>query len=135
VELHAEEFNVEILHPAYGDNPVTTRLEVRRDPLTGHTARVLPRSGLMVPQRYDLTSLADETRAHCPFCSERIDAAVPRFPPRIVPEGEAVGREEATQAVGITRELAAFHLDKLLEEGLLDVEYRRLSGRTGPGAG
>jgi galactose-1-phosphate uridylyltransferase len=87
VELHAEEFNVEILHPAHGDTPVTTRLEVRRDPLTGHTARVLPPSGLMVPQRYDLTSLADETRAHCPFCSERIDAAVPRFPPRIVPEG------------------------------------------------
>jgi predicted ArsR family transcriptional regulator len=48
---------------------------------------------------------------------------------------EAVGRDEAAQAVGITRELAAFHLDKLLEEGLLDVEYRRLSGRSGPGAG
>jgi predicted ArsR family transcriptional regulator len=47
----------------------------------------------------------------------------------------AVGREEAGKAVGITRELAAFHLDKLLEEGLVDVEYRRLSGREGPGAG
>ena len=53
----------------------------------------------------------------------------------ILEKSEAVGREEAAQAVGITRELAAFHLDKLLEEGLLDVEYRRLSGRTGPGAG
>jgi predicted ArsR family transcriptional regulator len=48
---------------------------------------------------------------------------------------EAVGREEAAQAVGIARELAAFHLDKLLEQGLLDVEYRRRSGRSGPGAG
>jgi predicted ArsR family transcriptional regulator len=47
----------------------------------------------------------------------------------------AVGRDEAGKAVGITRELAAFHLDKLLEEGLLDVEYRRLSGKEGPGAG
>jgi predicted ArsR family transcriptional regulator len=28
-----------------------------------------------------------------------------------------------------------FHLDRLVEEGLLEVEYRRLSGRTGPGAG
>lgn len=46
---------------------------------------------------------------------------------------EAVGREEAAQAVGIARELAAFHLDKLLEQGLLDVEYRRRSGRSGPG--
>jgi predicted ArsR family transcriptional regulator len=53
----------------------------------------------------------------------------------IVDRPEAVGREEAAEAVGITRELAAFHLDKLLEEGLLDVEYRRISGRSGPGAG
>jgi predicted ArsR family transcriptional regulator len=53
----------------------------------------------------------------------------------VVERPEAVGRDEAAEAVGITRELAAFHLDKLLEEGLLDVEYRRLSGRSGPGAG
>lgn len=53
----------------------------------------------------------------------------------VVDRPEAVGREEAAEAVGISRELAAFHLDKLLEEGLLDVEYRRISGRTGPGAG
>jgi predicted ArsR family transcriptional regulator len=28
-----------------------------------------------------------------------------------------------------------FHLDKVVAAGLLDVEHRRLSGRTGPGAG
>jgi predicted ArsR family transcriptional regulator len=48
---------------------------------------------------------------------------------------DAVGRDEASKAVGITRELASFHLEKLLEEGLVDVEYRRLSGKDGPGAG
>ena len=53
----------------------------------------------------------------------------------VVERPASVGRDEAAEAVGITRELAAFHLDKLLEEGLLDVEYRRLSGRSGPGAG
>jgi predicted ArsR family transcriptional regulator len=53
----------------------------------------------------------------------------------VVQQPEPVGREQAAQGVGITKELAAFHLDKLLEEGLLDVEYRRISGRTGPGAG
>jgi predicted ArsR family transcriptional regulator len=53
----------------------------------------------------------------------------------IVQQPEAVGREEAAQAVGITRMLAAFHLDRLLEQGLLEVEYRRISGRSGPGAG
>lgn len=53
----------------------------------------------------------------------------------ILQKPEAVGREESAQAVGISRVLAAFHLDKLVEAGLLDVEYRRISGRSGPGAG
>jgi predicted ArsR family transcriptional regulator len=53
----------------------------------------------------------------------------------VLHQPEPVGREQAAQGVGITKELAAFHLEKLLEEGLLDVEYRRLSGRSGPGAG
>lgn len=47
----------------------------------------------------------------------------------------AVSRDEAAAAVGITRALAAFHLDRLVRDGLLVAEYRRLSGRTGPGAG
>jgi len=47
----------------------------------------------------------------------------------------AVSRDEAAEAVGISRALAAFHLDKLVELGLLKAEYRRLSGRSGPGAG
>jgi predicted ArsR family transcriptional regulator len=47
----------------------------------------------------------------------------------------ALSRDEAAAATGVTRALAVFHLDKLVAAGLLDVEYRRLSGRTGPGAG
>jgi predicted ArsR family transcriptional regulator len=46
-----------------------------------------------------------------------------------------VGRAEAADAVGAQRTLAAFHLDKLVEVGLLETGYRRLTGRTGPGAG
>src|SRR5215211_4075323 len=48
---------------------------------------------------------------------------------------EPVDRDEAASAVGVGRPLAAFHLDRLVTAGLLDVEYRRRSGRTGPGAG
>jgi predicted ArsR family transcriptional regulator len=48
---------------------------------------------------------------------------------------EPVGRDEAAEATGATRENAAFHLDKLVEEGLLETSFRRLSGKTGPGAG
>jgi predicted ArsR family transcriptional regulator len=49
--------------------------------------------------------------------------------------GRAVSRDEAAAATGVSRALAAFHLDRLAEGGLLVAEYRRLSGRTGPGAG
>lgn len=53
----------------------------------------------------------------------------------VAPRSDAVGRDEAAAAVGISRALAAFHLDRLVEEGLLETEFRRLSGRSGPGAG
>jgi predicted ArsR family transcriptional regulator len=46
-----------------------------------------------------------------------------------------VSRDEAAQALSISRSLAAFHLDRLVETGLLEVSYRRLTGRQGPGAG
>lgn len=48
---------------------------------------------------------------------------------------DPVGRDEAAEAAGISRKLAAFHLDRLADAGLLGVDYRRLSGRVGPGAG
>jgi predicted ArsR family transcriptional regulator len=48
---------------------------------------------------------------------------------------EAVGRDAAAAALVMSRELAAFHLDRLAHAGLLQVEYRRLGGRSGPGAG
>ncbi|MGH2451644.1 MAG: helix-turn-helix transcriptional regulator [Candidatus Limnocylindria bacterium] len=50
-------------------------------------------------------------------------------------QADAVSREAAAEATGASRENAAFHLDKLVEAGLLEASYRRLSGRTGPGAG
>jgi predicted ArsR family transcriptional regulator len=53
----------------------------------------------------------------------------------VVTSREPVGRDDAVTALGISRELAAFHLDRLVDAGLLETEYRRLSGRTGPGAG
>lgn len=49
-------------------------------------------------------------------------------------DGE-VGRNEAAEAVGVQRGLAAFHLDKLVDAGLLDASFRRLGERRGPGAG
>ncbi len=46
-----------------------------------------------------------------------------------------VSREQAAEVLGVPAHKAKFHLDRLVDEGLLEVEFRRLSGRTGPGAG
>jgi predicted ArsR family transcriptional regulator len=54
---------------------------------------------------------------------------------RAVAATEPVSRNEIADALGIGRTLAAHHLDKLADAGLLEVSYARLTGRTGPGAG
>jgi predicted ArsR family transcriptional regulator len=46
-----------------------------------------------------------------------------------------VGRDEAASAAGVGRALAAYHLDTLVESGLLTASYQRPGGRSGPGAG
>ncbi len=48
---------------------------------------------------------------------------------------EPVSRDQAAQAVGLARHKAKFHLDRLEAEGLLEADYVRLTGRSGPGAG
>jgi predicted ArsR family transcriptional regulator len=53
----------------------------------------------------------------------------------VVQRGEPVSREQAAEALGLPLHTAKFHLDKLVDAGLLAVEFRRLTGRTGPGAG
>ncbi len=50
-------------------------------------------------------------------------------------QDHAVSRDEVAEGAGVSRSAAAFHLDRLVEEGLLETEFRRLSGRQGPGAG
>ena len=47
----------------------------------------------------------------------------------------AVSRDEAAAGVGVPRHQAKFHLDKLVDDGLLEVEFARRTGRQGPGAG
>ncbi|MEV5440551.1 helix-turn-helix domain-containing protein [Streptomyces sp. NPDC052682] len=53
----------------------------------------------------------------------------------VVRQPGPVSRDEAAAALGLARQTAAFHLDRLADESLLDVVYERRSGRTGPGAG
>ena len=47
----------------------------------------------------------------------------------------AVSRDQVAAVMGLARQTAAYHLYRLAEEGLVDVEFTRLTGRSGPGAG
>jgi predicted ArsR family transcriptional regulator len=53
----------------------------------------------------------------------------------VVLADDAMSREQAARSARVAVHTAKFHLDKLVDEGLLAVEYRRLTGRTGPGSG
>ncbi|MGH7685520.1 MAG: transcriptional regulator, partial [Candidatus Dormibacteria bacterium] len=48
---------------------------------------------------------------------------------------EAADRDQVAQATGISRSLAAFHLDRLAADQLVSVSYARRTGKKGPGAG
>ena len=76
------------------DAEVRMQIELRVDPLTGHSSRILPERGLMPPADFDLQRLARQTAETCPFCPERIERSTPRLAPEIAPSGR-VTRGEA----------------------------------------
>jgi predicted ArsR family transcriptional regulator len=47
----------------------------------------------------------------------------------------AVGRDDAALALGLPRSTASFHLDRLVQDGLLAVEFHKAAGKAGPGSG
>jgi predicted ArsR family transcriptional regulator len=53
----------------------------------------------------------------------------------VADRGVPVSRDDAAHAAGISRPLAAYHLDKLVDDGLLEPRYHRRGRRRGPGAG
>lgn len=49
--------------------------------------------------------------------------------------GTWLTRDEVASELSLARSVAAFHLDKLAEAGLVEVRFERTTGRRGPGAG
>ena len=64
--------------------------------------------------------------------AEPVRRALYRF---VATAPEAVTKDDAAAATGISRSLAAYHLDRLADAGLLAVSYARRNDRRGPGAG
>jgi len=63
---------------------------------------------------------------------EPVRRALYRF---VVAQDAPVSREQAAAGTGVAHHVAKFNLDRLVADGLLEVEYSRPPGRTGPGAG
>jgi UDPglucose--hexose-1-phosphate uridylyltransferase len=82
-----ETFEAELLDPRHDFEPTRTMVEVRRDPLTGHSARILPAGSFPLPARHDLARLAAETELSCPFCADRLEEQTPRLRPDVWPGG------------------------------------------------
>jgi UDPglucose--hexose-1-phosphate uridylyltransferase len=93
MELRRELLTAEMLEPSTGE-PVRTTIEVRVDPLTGHTSRILPERGLMPASDFDLEAFALQSQPGCPFCPGRVDRLTPRLAPAICPDGR-IARGEA----------------------------------------
>lgn len=53
----------------------------------------------------------------------------------VAAQGAPVSRDAAAEAVGVDRSVAAYHLDRLVADGLVTTSYFRPHGRGGPGAG
>ena len=72
---------------------IDRKTEIRFDPLTGETSRIIFDPGApFVPNDY--TELAKATEgAKCPFCSENVSKITPRFPDELVEGGRFVGKE------------------------------------------
>ncbi len=54
---------------------------------------------------------------------------------RLMVKRGRLSRDDAANGLDIARSVAAFHLDKLVDVGLAEAHFERLSGRSGPGAG
>lgn len=82
----------------------------------------------------DLDAQFDAQVAGIAALDEPVRRALYRY---VVAQPDSVSRDQAAEAVGVPRHVAKFHLDKLADQGLLEVEFRRPPERQrgGPGAG
>jgi UDPglucose--hexose-1-phosphate uridylyltransferase len=93
MELERKRLTAEMVEPG-GRRPTRTEIDLRIDPLTGHSSRILPARGLIQASEFDLEAFASESRSQCPFCPERIEELTPTLPAAVAATGR-IGRGEA----------------------------------------
>ena len=81
-----------LLDPRKDFQPRSVPIEVRKDPLTGRTARICHFRALEW-ERPDLGRLIADSQETCPFCPERVMKFTPTFSEELLPEGRMVSGE------------------------------------------
>jgi len=79
-----------------------------------------------------VTGADDEDLSSVAALGDPLRRALYRY---VIAQTAPVNRDQVAHAVGVARHTAKFHLDRLVTDGLLDIEYARPPGRGGPGAG
>ncbi len=78
----------ELLDPRRGFEPTRAELEVRWDPLTGQSSRLVRGPGpLLPPSELDLEEVGERFAENCPFCAARIERMTPKLSPAVWPDG------------------------------------------------
>jgi galactose-1-phosphate uridylyltransferase len=86
LSFEADKKETAILDSRAGGRRTIIPSEVRRDPLTGRTARICHFMELKW-QKPDFEKLVEGTQSWCPFCPEKVFQVTPLFPPEIIVEG------------------------------------------------
>ena len=84
IRFEKDVIEAKILNPIKNFELDTKFTEVRRDPLTGRTSRIVDRFGL-TPPKHDISGLIEKTR-NCFFCGENVERVTPRIRPEISAE-------------------------------------------------
>ena len=92
MEFWSEKKETVILDPRDGMARKTIPSEIRKDPLTGRTARICHFMELKW-QKPDFEKLVAGTEKTCPFCREYILKVTPCFPEEILPDGRLISED------------------------------------------
>jgi UDPglucose--hexose-1-phosphate uridylyltransferase len=88
MELRRQRLRAALLDPREGFERSEGELEVRFDPLTGYSARLVRGPGPLLPRsEVDLEEIGRRVAERCPFCAERIEQLTPKLPPEVWRDG------------------------------------------------
>jgi len=86
IEFRSETKRARLHDPRKAFAAVEVESEVRRDPLTGNSARICHFT-LTAPRPPDFAEIVRITGENCPFCPERVKTVTPRFPEEFISGG------------------------------------------------